>query len=52
MGLQLAIEREWGREPGWLLTLGVDEQAQVIADHMHRHKLELRGVRRKGASGA
>lgn len=52
MSLELAIDREWGREPGWLGSLSPELAELVIADHMHRHGLELRGVRRRRRAGA
>lgn len=33
----MATERAWGREPGWLATLPVDEQERLLADYLEAH---------------
>ena len=34
----LAIEREWGKVPGWFVTLDAEQRALLLADWQIRHK--------------
>ena len=34
----LAIEREWGKVPGWFVTLDAERRARLLADWQIRHK--------------
>jgi hypothetical protein len=46
----LAIEREWHKEPGWLRSLPVEDQATVIADYRRRAREQKRAADRRNAS--
>lgn len=35
--MALAIEREWGKSPGWFASLDVDDHVRLIADWRVRH---------------